>query len=34
MIDKHFPIISSAIRLGSDRPNNLTLGNGPPEIQG
>ena len=33
-IDKHFPVVSSAIRLGSDRPNHLTLGKGPPEIQG
>ena len=27
-------VILSAIRLGSYRPNHLTQGNGPPEIQG
>ena len=34
MIDKQLTVISSVIRLGSDRPKHLTLDNRPPEIQG
>ena len=32
--DKQLPVIWSEIKLGSHRPNHLTLGNEPPEIQG